>query len=58
MQISFMVIFFIVLILDIRLNITGIIKEMFKHEVHMWPHVTLNITNVISMDTYLVIVEA
>jgi hypothetical protein len=30
MQISFMVIIFIVLILDIRLQIAGIIKEMFK----------------------------
>jgi hypothetical protein len=29
-QISFMVIVFIVLILDIRLQIVGIIKEMFK----------------------------
>jgi hypothetical protein len=51
MQISFMVIVFIVLILDIRLQIAGIIKEMFKKEVHMWPHVTLNVTNVITMDT-------
>jgi hypothetical protein len=51
MKISFMVIVFIVLILDIRLHIAGIIKEMFKQEVHMWPHVTLNVTNVITMDT-------
>jgi hypothetical protein len=51
MQISFMVIVFIVLILDIRLQIAGIIKEMFKKEVHMWPHVTLNVTNVITMDS-------
>jgi hypothetical protein len=50
-------IFFIVLILDIRLQIAGIIKEMFKQEVNMWPHVTFNVTNVITMDTYLVIVE-
>jgi hypothetical protein len=51
MQIYFMVIVFIVLILDIRLQIAGIIKEMFKQKVHMWPHVTLNFTNVITMDT-------
>jgi hypothetical protein len=51
MQISFMVIVFIVLILDIRLQIAGIIKEMFKQEMPMWPHVTLNVTNVITMDT-------
>jgi hypothetical protein len=51
MQISFMVIFFIVLILDIRLKIVGIIKEMFKQEVPMWLHITLSITNVITMDT-------
>jgi hypothetical protein len=51
MQIYFMVIVFIVLILDIRLQIAGIIKEMFKKEVPMWPHVTLNVTNVITMDT-------
>jgi hypothetical protein len=47
----FMVIVFIVLILDIRLQIAGIIKEMFKEEMPMWPHVTLNVTNVITMDT-------
>jgi hypothetical protein len=58
MQISFMAIVFIVLILDIRLQIVGIIKEMFKQEVHMWPHVTLSVTNVITMDTWPVIVEA
>jgi hypothetical protein len=51
MQIYFMVIVFIVLILDIRLHIAGIIKEKFKQEVPMWPHVTLNVTNVITMDT-------
>jgi hypothetical protein len=51
MQISFMVIVFIVLILDIRLQIAGIIKEMLKQEVPMWPHVTLSVTNVITMDT-------
>jgi hypothetical protein len=50
MQISFMVIVFIVLILDIRLQIVGIIK-MFKQEMPMWPHVTFNVTNVITMDT-------
>ena len=51
MQIYFMVIVFIVLILDIGLQIVGIIKAMFKKEVHMWPHVTLNVKNVITMDT-------
>jgi hypothetical protein len=51
MQISFMVIVFIIIILDIRLQIAWIIKEMFKQEVHMWPHITLNVTNVITMDT-------
>jgi hypothetical protein len=50
MQIYFMVIVFIVLILDIRLQIAGIIK-MFKKEMPMWPHITLNVTNVITMDT-------
>jgi hypothetical protein len=51
MQIYFMVIVFIVLTLDIRLQIAGIIKEMFKKEMHTWPHITLNVTNVITMDT-------
>ena len=51
MKILFMVIVFIVLILDIRLQITRIIKEMFKQEVPMWVHVTLSVTNVITMDT-------
>jgi hypothetical protein len=51
MQISLMVIVFIVLTLEIRLQITGIINEMFKQEMPMWPHVTLNVTNVITMDT-------
>jgi hypothetical protein len=37
--------------LDIRLQIAGIIKEMFKQEVPMWSHVTLSVTNVITMDT-------
>ena len=50
MKICFMVIVFIVLILDIRLQIAGIIKEMFKQEVPMWPHVTLSVTNVINMN--------
>jgi hypothetical protein len=36
--------------LDIRLQTTGIIK-MFKQEMPMWPHITLNVTNVITMDT-------
>jgi hypothetical protein len=49
--------FFIVLILDIRLQIAGIIKEMFKKEMPMWPHITLNAKNFITMETYLVIVE-
>jgi hypothetical protein len=51
MKIYSMVIVFIVLILDIRLQIVGIIKEMFKQEVSMWPHITLNVTNVITMHT-------
>jgi hypothetical protein len=51
MQIYFMVIVFIVLILDIRLQIAGIIKKMFKQKMSMWPHVTLSVTNVITMDT-------
>jgi hypothetical protein len=46
-----MIIVFIVLTLDIMLHIAGIIKEMFKQEMPMWPHVTLNVTNVITMDT-------
>jgi hypothetical protein len=48
---SFMVIVSIVLILDIRLQIAGIIKEMFKQEMPMCTHVTFNVTNVINMDT-------
>ena len=51
MQISLMVIVFIVLILDIILQIAGIIKEMFKKEMPMWPHITLNVRNSIIMDT-------
>jgi hypothetical protein len=51
MQIYFMVIVFIVLTLDIRLQIAGIIKEMSKREVSMWSHVTLIVTNFITMDT-------
>jgi hypothetical protein len=51
MQIYFMFIVFIVVILDINLQIAGIITEMFKQEVHMWPHITLNVTNVITIDT-------
>jgi hypothetical protein len=58
MQIYFMVIVFIVLTLDIRLQIAGSIKEMVKQDVPMWLHVTLSVTNVITMDTYPVIVEA
>jgi hypothetical protein len=50
-EIFFMVIVFIVIILDIRFHIVGIITKMFKQEVHMWPHITLNVTNVITMDT-------
>jgi hypothetical protein len=57
MKISFMNIVFIVLTLDIRLHIARIIKQMFKQEMPMWPNVTLNVTNVITMNTYLVIVE-
>jgi hypothetical protein len=51
MKIYFMVIVFIVLTLDIRLQIAGIIKEMFKQTMPMWSHVTLSVTNVITMDT-------
>jgi hypothetical protein len=51
MQIYFMVIVFIVLTLDIRLHIARIIKDMFKQKMPMCPHVTLNVTNVITMDT-------
>jgi hypothetical protein len=51
MKIDFMVIVFIVLTLDIRLQIAGIIKEMFKQIVLMWSHITLSVTNVITMDT-------
>jgi hypothetical protein len=50
-KIYFMVIVFIVLPLGIRLQISGIIKEMFKQEVPIWSHVTLSVTNVINMDT-------
>ena len=50
-KIYFMVIVFIVLTLDIRLQIARIIKEMFKQTVPMWSHVTLSVTNVITMDT-------
>jgi hypothetical protein len=51
MQIYFMVIVFILLTLNIRLHIVGIIKEMSKKEVSMWSHVTSSVTNVITMDT-------
>jgi hypothetical protein len=51
MKIYFMVIVLIVLTFDIRLQIVGIIKEMFKQTVPMWSHVTLSVTNVITMDT-------
>jgi hypothetical protein len=50
-QIYFMVIVFIVLNLDLRLQIAGIIKEMSKQEVPMWLHVTLSFTIFITMDT-------
>jgi hypothetical protein len=36
----------------------GLMEEMFKKEMLMWPHITLNVTNAITMDTYLMIVEA
>jgi hypothetical protein len=42
---------FFVLNLDIRLQIAWIIKEMFKKTMPMWLHVTLSVTNVITMDT-------
>jgi hypothetical protein len=50
MQIYFMVIVFIVLTLDIRFHIARIIKEMFKQEMSMWSHITLSVTNFITMD--------
>ena len=46
---------FIILILDIRLQIARIEKEMFKQEIHMWPHITLNVTNFITMDTWILL---
>jgi hypothetical protein len=58
MKIYFMVIIFIVITLDIRLQIAWIIKEMVKQEVPMWSNVTLSVTNVINMDTQQVIVES
>jgi hypothetical protein len=51
MYIYFMVIVFIVLTLDIRLQIVGIMKEIFKQENIVWPHMTLNVTSAITMDT-------
>jgi hypothetical protein len=51
MKIYFMLIVFIVLTLDIRLQIAEIIKEMFKKTVPMWSHVTMSVKNVINMDT-------
>jgi hypothetical protein len=51
MEIYVMVIVFTVLTLDIRLQIAGIIKDIFKQTVHMWSHITLSVTNVITMDT-------
>jgi hypothetical protein len=53
-----MVIIFIVLTLDIRLQIAGLMKEMFKQEKLMWPHMTLNDTSTINMGKYIVIVES
>jgi hypothetical protein len=46
-----MVNFFIVLNLDIRLEIAGIKKKMFKKEMLMFPHVTLNVINAITLET-------
>ena len=53
-----MVIVSIVLTLDIRLQNAGLMEELFKEEMRMWPHVALNVTHVINMDTDLVIVES
>ena len=36
----------------------GDYKRNIQEEMPMWPHVTLNVINVITMDTQLVIVEA
>jgi hypothetical protein len=51
MEISFMAILFVVLTLEIRLQIAGLMKEIFKQENFIWPHMTLNVTSAITMDT-------
>jgi hypothetical protein len=53
-----MVIVFIVLTLDIRLQIAGLMKEIIRQEMLMWPHKILNVTNATTMDTQLEIAEA
>jgi len=58
MKVYFMVIVLLVLILDIKLYIAGIMEEMFKKEILMWLHITLNITNATIMVTYLGNIEA
>ena len=44
-----MVIVFIVLTLDIKLQIAGLMKEMFKQEMLIWSHRILNATNATTM---------
>jgi hypothetical protein len=46
-----MVIVFIALTLEIRLQIEGIMEEIIKKERLMWPHITLKVTNSITIDT-------
>jgi hypothetical protein len=49
--------FFIVLTLAIRLQIPGLMKEISKQEMIMWPQKISNVTNSTNMDTYLEILE-
>jgi hypothetical protein len=58
MKISFMVIVFIVITLDIRLQIAGLMEEMFKQEMIMWPHIKLHVTNSTTMVILIGIVES
>jgi hypothetical protein len=51
MYIYFMVIIFIVLNLDIRLQIAGLMKEIRRQEMIIWPHKILNATNATTTDT-------
>jgi hypothetical protein len=58
MKFYFMVIVLFVLTLDIKLHIAELMEEMVKKEMHMRLHIILNVTNAITMDIYLVIVES